>query len=202
MLSINATYNNYIDYLIINKESSLDAQAFMWTPEECRDIISLSHVLPKHSGDLVSGKIDHKIRKVSQYKIPNTDQTAWIYDKITNSVINANSFFWNYDIDFVETVELLQYSYDPNSIMQDHYRKHSDFGPILNQRKISYSAILSDTAEYQGGDLVFHLENDVTMPKEQGQVIMFPAFQFHSVTSLTKGTRWSLVTWISGRPFR
>jgi len=142
------------------------------------------------------------MRKVLKYQIPNNDHFGWIYDKITQTVLNANSFFWNYDIDFIETIELLKYAFDPNTEMQSHYNKHSDFGPTMNKRKLSYTALLSNPADFEGGDLTFYLEKDIVMPKEQGQVILFPSFQFHSISEITQGIRWSLVTWISGRPFK
>lgn len=202
MLNIDATYCNFIDFLVINSNSSEEAKSFKWSKSECEKIISLSQHIQPSDGEIVNAKIDYKMRKVTQYRIPNDNNNNWIYEKVARTIINANNFFWNYDIDFVETIELLKYSYDSNAPVQDHYDKHSDFGPNLPKRKISYSATLSDPSEYDGGDLVFFLENDMTMPKEQGQVVLFPSFQFHSVTSVTRGTRWSLVTWCSGRPLK
>lgn len=202
MLTIDATYNNFVDFLIINSKSSEEARTFLWTKEECNKIIDLHKVLTEESGTVAGEKINIDMRKVVKYQIPNNTQNSWIYDKITRVILNANSFFWNYDIDFIETVELLKYSFDPNDAVQSHYKKHSDFGAKMNKRKISYTALLSDPVDYVGGDLTFYLEKDITMPKEQGQIILFPSFQFHSVSDVTQGTRWSLVTWISGRPFK
>ena len=202
MLHIDSTYSNYIDFLVINSGSSEDAKKFVWTKDECEKIIALGNVLPEQQGALFSEKIDLSMRKVSKFLIENNTEFAWIYDRIARTVLNANTFFWNYDIDFIETVELLRYTHDPNQEVQDHYNKHSDFGPKINKRKLSYSATLSDPTKYKGGDLTMYLENDIILPKEQGQVVIFPSFQLHSVSSMQQGTRWSLVTWVSGRPFR
>lgn len=202
MLTIDVTPNNFIDFLIINSKSSEQARSFMWTEEECKKIIESSESLTEQTGTVSGEKIDLEMRKVVKYQIPNNDQFSWIYDKITRTVINANTFFWNYDIDFIETVELLKYSFDPDEKINCHYNKHSDFGQRMTKRKLSYTALLSDPQEYHGGDLTFYLEKDIVMPKEQGQVILFPSFQFHSISEITQGTRWSLVTWVSGRPFR
>lgn len=202
MLSLDTTYSNFIDFLIINNQSSNEAKSFIWSPDECNYIISLSKTLPEHSGTVSNEKIDYQMRKVTKYKIPNDDTNGWIYDKIAQTIINSNSFFWNYDIDFIETIELLKYSYNPSDEIQDHYSKHSDYGPNMNKRKLSYSALLSDPTNVTGGDLTFYLEKEITMPAQQGQVVIFPSFQFHSVSEVTEGTRWSLVTWISGRPFK
>lgn len=202
MLYIDAAYNNYVDFLTINSHSSEDAKKFVWSKEECEKIISLGNILPEKPGLVSKDKENFEMRKVIKYQIPNNKDFGWIYEKIYATVMNANSFFWNYDIDFIETLELLKYSYDPNAKIQDHYDKHSDFGPNMNKRKLTYSATLSDPLEYKGGDLTLCLEKDITIPREQGQIVLFPSFQFHSVSNMEEGTRWSLVTWVSGRPFK
>ena len=38
--------------------------------------------------------------------------------------------------------------------------------------------------------------------KETGSVIVFPSFMEHRVAPVTKGTRYSLVTWFLGPPFK
>ena len=38
--------------------------------------------------------------------------------------------------------------------------------------------------------------------RPQGSVIVFPSFVWHRVTPVTKGTRYSLVLWTCGQPFR
>jgi len=42
----------------------------------------------------------------------------------------------------------------------------------------------------------------VTVPREKGDVIIFPAFCMHRVKPITKGTRKCLVFWTGGRPLR
>jgi Uncharacterized iron-regulated protein len=45
----------------------------------------------------------------------------------------------------------------------------------------------------------FHKVNEI---RKQGSMIVFPSFQKHSVQKITKGTRYSLVAWFLGRPWR
>ena len=40
------------------------------------------------------------------------------------------------------------------------------------------------------------------MSKAQGTLILFPSFILHEVTPVTKGERNSLVSWITGKPFK
>jgi PKHD-type hydroxylase len=69
---------------------------------------------------------------------------------------------------------------------------------------LSISVQLSDPSEYEGGDLQFSLYGDRTViaEKEQGTMVIFPSYMRHRVTPVTRGTRRSLVTWITGPPFR
>ncbi len=76
-------------------------------------------------------------------------------------------------------------------------------------RKLSVTVSLNDSSEYEGGNLEFDLGphrkdryfrcNEIG-PK--GSVIVFPSFIPHRVLPVTKGTRYSLVCWSLGAPFR
>ena len=76
-------------------------------------------------------------------------------------------------------------------------------GKNSNWRKISISVQLDDENDYMGGDLQFYTKQTLTnAPRKKGTVIMFPSYLLHRVTPVVKGVRHSLVTWISGPPFR
>ena len=38
--------------------------------------------------------------------------------------------------------------------------------------------------------------------RPQGSMIVFPSYTYHCVTPVTKGTRYSLVLWANGEPFK
>ena len=70
---------------------------------------------------------------------------------------------------------------------------------------------LSDRKEYTDGDLEFVREGppdikpDIVTNKElgnKGSICFFPSFMWHRVKPVTKGTRYSLVIWFSGKDFR
>ena len=76
-------------------------------------------------------------------------------------------------------------------------------------RKLSVTVSLSDPSDYDGGDLKFDLGPHA--PKRfhtceeirpRGSIIVFPSHIHHQVTPVTRGTRYSLVAWNLGRPFR
>lgn len=203
MLPVTNDYQHWLDFLIINSQSSEQAQQFMWSPAECKKIISASEYLPDAPAYINDeATIDLSFRKVNRWRIPNDQTHSWIYERICQTLLSANKDFWNLDVDLIETVELLHYSFIPGEEFQGHYNKHSDFGGNATTRKLSYASLLSDPGDFEGGDLVLYLRKDVVMPKEQGQVVVFPSLTFHEVTPVTQGNRWSLVTWIRGRSLR
>lgn len=85
-----------------------------------------------------------------------------------------------------------------------------DSNMIGKVRKISATISLNDPEEYEGGNLKFdfgpHSTGDRFVEcieaRTQGSVIVFPSFQYHCVTPVTKGTRYSLVLWTLGYPFK
>jgi len=77
-------------------------------------------------------------------------------------------------------------------------------------RKISCTINLNNPGEYMGGNLKFdfgphsHTEryHECEEIRPQGSIVVFPSFVHHQVTPITKGTRYSLVLWALGRPFK
>ena len=54
---------------------------------------------------------------------------------------------------------------------------------------------LSHPDEYEGGELMI---GKWTAEKQQGMMVAFPSFREHGVNPVLKGTRESLVIWVSG----
>jgi PKHD-type hydroxylase len=76
-------------------------------------------------------------------------------------------------------------------------------------RKLSLTLNLTNPSDYEGGDLLFDVGNHndkniikCDIARKQGSIIVFPSFLYHCVSPITKGTRYSLVNWILGRPFK
>jgi predicted 2-oxoglutarate/Fe(II)-dependent dioxygenase YbiX len=70
-------------------------------------------------------------------------------------------------------------------------------------RKLSFTVQLSEPEDYKGGDLCLYLGDKAeVMKKEQGFVALFPSYVLHEVKPVTSGTRYSLVSWITGKPFK
>ena len=77
-------------------------------------------------------------------------------------------------------------------------------------RKISVTINLSPEHSYSGGNLKFDFGphssttrfHECEEIRPRGSIIVFPSFMNHQVTPVTEGTRYSLVLWSLGKPFR
>ena len=145
---------------------------------------------------------------------------TWIYKEIHPFVHQANkNAGWNFDWDYSESCQFTKYK------LNQYYDWHCDswdktydapntpsHGKI---RKLSMTCQLTDGSEYSGGELEFdfrqyeppqrdeskHLRKATEiLPK--GSIVVFPSFLWHRVKPVTRGTRYSLVVWHLGYPFK
>jgi len=83
-------------------------------------------------------------------------------------------------------------------------------GMIGKVRKLSMTINLNKPGEYDGGNLKFDYGphalgkrfHEVEEIRPQGSIIVFPSYIYHQVTPVTRGTRYSMVLWSLGQPFR
>ena len=77
----------------------------------------------------------------------------------------------------------------------EFYKEHIDGSAEHSVRTLSCSIILND--DYEGGKLKF-FNGNYEVEAKKGDMILFPSnFMFpHQVTPVTKGVRYSIVTWI------
>ncbi len=144
-------------------------------------------------------KYNDEIRKSSVIFIDNTPENDWLYHKLGSVAIKTNNESYWFDLlGFHQELQLTKYSEG------DFFDWHLDFGAgEISARKLSVTVQLSDPDEYEGGDLQFMINQKiVTAPRTKGTVIVFPSFIMHRVTPITKGTRQSIVGWVSGPPYR
>ena len=72
---------------------------------------------------------------------------------------------------------------------------------VAIRRKLSMTVQLSPPEEYDGGELEFMIPA-LSADKSIGSLCVFPSWMLHRVRPITRGHRWSLVSWICGEPFR
>jgi len=141
----------------------------------------------------------------------------WIYKEIQPFIHQANRLAgWNFEWSFSEACQFTKYA------TKQHYGFHADSwnAPYDNPdnpnthgkiRKLSMTCSLSDPKDYEGGELEFDFRNmDPDKPtirkcaeiKPRGSIVVFPSHVWHRVKPVTKGTRYSLVIWNLGYPFK
>jgi PKHD-type hydroxylase len=172
-----------------------------FSKEECQWIIEHAKLFDTHSGVIGTegNELDTSIRDSKVTWLNPTKEFNWVYDRLTAVVIKINQDNYMFDLfGFQEGLQFTEYN-----APSGHYGKHVDNifgGPV---RKLSITVQLTDPMEYEGGDVELHLANDpAIMEKKQGSIIIFPSSVLHAVTPVTKGTRHSLVGWITGKPFK
>ena len=171
----------------------------------------------------LTGAFDGSEKKMSPQQIKdlkkkrNSDivwiDSSWVYKEIHPYIHKANkNAGWNFQWDWSEPCQFTKYEkgqfYDwhcdgwdkPNS------RRH---GKI---RKLSVTVSLSDPKDYKGGELEFDFR-DLDPDKKpnirrcteilpKGSLVVFPGFVWHRVCPVKKGSRYSLVIWNLGLPFK
>ena len=143
------------------------------------------------------GIVDKKIRNVSHSWLP-FDKFDWLYSLLEEEIRNMNWLNFKYVLNQMEKIDYLEYYAGEES---GKYDAHID-GGINSNRKLSFSVLLSDPSEYDGGDLIIYEgKNPMIVPKRQGMITFFPSNVLHEVTPVTRGVRRSIVSWVHGPVF-
>lgn len=150
-----------------------------------------------------SNRLDYNIRRSETAWVTPNESNRFLWEKITYVISEINRRHFHFDL--TGCYEPLQLSvYNENNL--GCYDWHVDCSEELtvNPRKLSMSLILSDPSEYEGGELQIKSTNDtpITLESKKGRAIFFPSYMIHRVAPVTKGTRKSIVLWVSGPAFR
>ena len=173
----------------------------------------------KSDGTMIKGAIKNLQKKRKSEIVWVNDQ--WIYKEIHPFIHEANKTAgWNFDWDFSESCQFTKYGVGQHygwhcDSWDKPYDKPNDLNSHGKIRKLSVTVSLSDPSEYEGGNLEFDFRNQVdwernkkskikecTEIRPRGSIIVFPSFVWHRVNPVTRGTRYSLVIWNLGKPFR
>ena len=196
------------------------------TPRFCDDVIAYANA-QKESMARTGGYENQQLNKDQVKNMQRKRKSdlvwlndTWIYKELHPYVHEANkNAGWNFEWDRSESCQFTKYKlnqyYDWHCDSWDKpYDKPDrlDYGKI---RKLSMTCQLTDGSEYEGGELEFDFRNyDPHMRDEtqhlkkakeilpKGSIIVFPSFIWHRVKPVTSGTRYSLVAWHLGQPFK
>ena len=149
------------------------------------------------SGDTKDTSVrDSKIKFIES----NIESNKWIFERFTGLINNANERFFKFDLSRLESLQYTVYNEG------QFYRDHMDLGyknPNNAVRKLSFTMQLSDPADYVGGELLIkHGSEPDIARKNRGAITFFPSYVIHEVTPVTRGTRKSIVGWVTGPHWR
>jgi len=145
-------------------------------------------------------EVDDNIRRSELNWLQKNSECAWVFEKLAHVASSLNADYFGFELTgFGEAIQLANY----HEARQGTYVWHQDFGSSGISRKLSMVLQLSDPNEYEGGELqILTRKEPTTMQKKRGLIVAFPAWTLHQVTPVIKGTRQTLVAWISGPAFK
>jgi predicted 2-oxoglutarate/Fe(II)-dependent dioxygenase YbiX len=149
---------------------------------------------------LGTGGRNPEVRRSQTVFLGKEEKNRWLYERIWYAARELNERYFCVDISGIEDdIQLARY----DSSDSGFYTWHTDFADLAPRRKLSISVQLSRPEDYDGGDLeLLFYSRPYQTEKSKGALIVFPSFALHRVTPVTRGTRWSLVAWISGARWR
>ena len=165
--------------------------------DTCAKIINSCMKFPAEPGQINEGEDNLSIRRST---IRWVDQDEEITKMVNHYFHMANRCIFGFDIVRPFGIQFTEYHADDSG----HYDWHDDTDSMnknMYDRKLSLSMQLSDPSSYEGGILEFEGDGG-SAPREQGHVTVFPALKKHRVTPVTKGVRYSLVSWMEGPRWR
>lgn len=171
------------------------------SPSKCKEYIDLAgdsfHKAEIGGSEtLETSAINEDTRKTNIFWTDNKElfQIATKYGQIANKQAE-----WNLDVKAIESFQIGQYP------IGGHYGWHPDSsGMIINEqnlsRKISMVLWLND--DFEGGEFQFHkcYTSENTIKPSVGTIAFFPSWIVHRVKPVTKGVRYSAVSWLLGKP--
>lgn len=176
-----------------------------FTKEECEKIIQRGKTLEEMTaftgGDL-NPTTDTKIRSSKLHWMNWSPEDDWVFGRLADLINKVKTHWYPFSLSHMpEALQITHYLASEDG----HYAMHKDMGDDeMSTRKLSIVMLLNDPKEFEGGALEMIAtpgDDKKVYEMAQGTVIVFPSWELHRVLKITKGERWSLVTWIHGPPF-
>lgn len=153
----------------------------------------------KSTASKVDFEIDASTRN-AQIVDTNEQVAAVLKEVLTNAVMNFVQPFYDTKIYSAENVQFLRYG------VGGFYKPHCDGEGLWNNRgqlewrrntDRDFSVVVFLNADFEGGLLAFP-EQGIVVPPRVGTLVAFPSTHhfMHAVTPVTKGERFSLVSWM------
>ena len=182
--------------------NSASDRAKLLSADECEAVIRWAKA---HAADwtreckTVSADVDDVFKMYSIIGISHDSKdkdVGWLPRRFADKLTSMNPDIWDFDIDEMSDVFILRYG------VNDHFDLHMDLGEGYWDRKLSMLVQLSAPDSYEGGALEFGFGPAAVASREQGSLLVFPAWVPHRVTPITSGTRYIAGCFALGPSFR
>ena len=192
-------------YIFPNAVSKDDCKMYL---DYCLKNLSFDEAGTIKHGFSSDGSDDIEVSEARKTSVAFLDQVNhdFINKMIYSFIREANQRFFHYNITRSQEVQFAKYE------IGDYYNWHQDSSfnsKFDTMRKLSLTMSLTDNESYDGGHLQF-FNNGVVNPdwpeidediKSVGSVVVFDSQDWHRVTPVTRGVRYSLVCWTVGPNF-
>lgn len=143
-------------------------------------------------GSSAGGAVDLRTRRVSRIEAPDA-----VADPLFATLMARKDEIGTRFGRALTSCEPLQFLHYREG---DFFVAHQDGNtPLIRDsssgRKVSVVVFLNDPAEYEGGSLVLHREQRIPVRAPAGTLVAFPSETTHEVTPLSRGERFTAVTW-------
>ena len=164
--------------------------------KECEEIITEYKDVELKDGLTDGGKEDEARCALIHF----VDRESMLTRMVMSFMTEANERFFRYNMSGAEQVQFAKYEEGGK------YDWHMDTINAMDQsiRKLTTVVQLSNPDDYEGGD--FQIYNGCKEPEDlnirkQGSVIVFDSREYHRLTPITSGVRYSLAQWNQGARF-
>jgi PKHD-type hydroxylase len=170
-----------------------------FTEQECDEIANHSIENLKLERGLIGleARYDEKMRK-SSVSMTSYDSTfPYIKNKLFNTISN-NIKIKGYEISFEnQPYQFTKYE------TGEYYNWHIDSFETGYMASRYCSIVVQLNDSYTGGDLQMQKDEDIiTFERGKGNLFVFLSSILHRVTTVTDGTRYSLVNWFTLKPVK
>ena len=157
-------------------------------------------------GTKAAGEYNPSVRESLVSWIPADDEHLWIWQKLSEITSSVNHDKYNFDLVRVTGFQYTTYTEGGfyNWHVDGAFERRS-FGPSM--RKLGFSLLLSEPEEdFTGGEFQIipggNPEHVLTQALKKGDILAFPSFIPHRVSTILTGKRKSLVWWAEGPNFK
>jgi len=143
------------------------------------------------------------LSEIRETKLNWLDKSHPMNKILLDYVLETNNKVWHYALSKFTPCQFAKYD------VGGFYGWHQDSGYTYTEtekelRKLSLTLQLSHPDDYEGGEFQFwsgNAEPDIPPIQSQGSILVFDSRMWHQVTPVTRGVRYSLVSWILGPAF-